>query len=190
MTPSPFRSLALSFALATPAPAAVVVTEVGNNAPGSDSDNEYVALLNTGMSTVDLAGYDIADSLLEWDEIGMISLGAGQSLVISSGASEGDLETAWGRSIPDLAEFVVITGLAGFNNGDDDVNLRDDTDTIIYTFSYTGSLGDDDPPTAIATGTSGGSGGTSVTPFSTVVPEPGVALLGALGLLGLLRRRR
>jgi hypothetical protein len=161
---------------------AIIATEVGNNAPGDDSANEYVVVLNTGPTSVDLTGYDITDSLLSWDAIGAITLAAGQSLVISSGADEATLESVWGQSIPNASLFVIVNGLAGFNNGDDSVNLRDGSDSVIYTFDYTGSLGDDDPATAIQLGPTGGSGGSSITPFSTVstVPEPGAFLLGGL----------
>ncbi|MCH7228762.1 lamin tail domain-containing protein [Haloferula sp. A504] len=169
---------------------AIVATEVGNNAPGTDSDNEYVVILNTGASSIDLTDYDIADAGLSWDAIGSITIGAGQSLVISTGANQATLESEWGQSIPGGTLFTIVSGLAAFNNtGTEEIYLRDETDTTIYSFTFTTTLGDDSPPTAVGLGPNGGTGGASVTPFSTI-PEPTIALLGGLGLFGLLRRRR
>lgn len=178
---------------AVSAQGAIIATEVGNNAPGTDSDNEYVVILNTGATSVDLTGYDITDSGTGWDPIGSITVAAGQSVVISSGADQAALETAWGQTIPGAAQFVIITGLAAYNNtGTEAVQIRDGSDTTVYTFSFDTTLGDDSPATAVALGATGGSGGSSVTPFSTVstVPEPSIAFLGCLGVLGLLRRHR
>ncbi len=182
-----------AFLTASSVHSAIVATEVGNNAPGTDSDNEYVVLLNTGTTAVDITGYDITDDTLGWDEIGTITVGAGQSLVISTGADRSTLESVWGQTIPSAAKFVIVSGLAAYNNtGTDSVILRDAADTTIYSFSFTASLGSDDPPTSIELGATGGSGGTSITPFSTVsnVPEPTAVFLGSLGVLALFRRRR
>ena len=172
------------------ASAALIATEVGNNAPGSDGDNEYVVIFNTGPSSVDLGGFKIDDVAGGSAEVVLSSfvLDAGVSLVISSGADQATLETVWEQTLPSGANFVIEGALPGFNNtGTDAVRILDASDTVLYTFEYTATLGGDDPPIAIGLGPSGGSGGTSIVPFSTVVapiPEPAsVALLGAGCLL-------
>jgi hypothetical protein len=43
---------------------------------------------------------------------------------------------------------------------------------------------------SIQLGATGGSGGATVTPFSTVVPEPAAGLLIILGVAGMAMRRR
>jgi hypothetical protein len=69
-----FVIFATFWLLMGPAQGAIIATEVGNNEPGTDSANEFVVLLNTGLIAVDLTGYDITDSTLSWDAIGAITL--------------------------------------------------------------------------------------------------------------------
>lgn len=175
--------------------AALVTTEVGANAPGNDSENEYVVLFNDGTSTIDLTTWSIADSGSSDDSLSG-SLGGMQFLVVSSGATETDLENAWGELIPDSASFLVVSGLSGFNNGTgsptDGVQLFD-SGTLSFSGYYNDS-GSAGLATTLANSPDG-FGSTLITPFSTIqatsVPEPASLLSASIGCLGIwLRQRR
>lgn len=107
--------------------------------------------------------------------------------------SQWDLSITTGSGTPDSGTRSLTTGSSGVTSGSNTValsGLTGLTDTSV-TFTWTVNYGtvDGDPPT-------GGNNNNrhafldDVTLTGTVIPEPSAALLGALGLLALLRRRR
>ncbi len=146
------------------------------------------------------------------------SIGAGESLVVvdENGGNLADFVAAWGGGFSALStDDMLAPGAGTFNDfsglggGGDRVDLYDAGGTLVasavfgdsdggaktFEWSTTGaSLGFSvagENGAFVAPGDGDGGLGIDVgSPGVAVVPEPSIAILGGLGLLGLLRRRR
>ncbi|MFP2909410.1 lamin tail domain-containing protein [Pyxidicoccus sp. 3LFB2] len=115
----------------------VVLHEILANEIGSDAGTEFIELINTGGSAVDLSGWTL------WDATGLrhtfasgTSLGAGRALVVFGKAT----------SIPNgLANAVgATTGGLSLNNGGDTVSLQKPGGTVVDAYTYAASLAGQD----------------------------------------------
>lgn len=115
----------------------VVVHEILANELGSDAGTEFVELLNTGGSPVDLSGWTL------WDATGLrhtfasgTSLGAGRALVVFGKAA----------SIPNGVGNAVgaTTGGLSLNNGGDTVTLQKPGGAVVSAYTYAASLAGQD----------------------------------------------
>ncbi|MCY1022692.1 lamin tail domain-containing protein [Pyxidicoccus sp. MSG2] len=121
----------------TNTPGNVVLHEILANEIGSDAGTEFVELLNTGGSLVDLSGWTL------WDATGLrhtfasgTVLGAGRALVV------------FGKtvSIPAGVSNAVgaTTGGLSLNNGGDTVTLQKTGGTVVDAYTYAASLAGQD----------------------------------------------
>jgi beta-lactamase superfamily II metal-dependent hydrolase len=136
---------------ASATPAKVILNEMLANEPGSNTDGEFVELVNVGGMAIDISGWTLADatSVRHTFAAGTV-LGAGKAIVVFSGAA----------GIPSgtpNAE-VASTGTLSLNNTSDTVTVKNAAKTTIDSFSYTSSLASQDGvsmnrgPDASATG--------------------------------------
>jgi endonuclease/exonuclease/phosphatase family metal-dependent hydrolase len=121
----------------TNTPGNVVLHEILANEIGSDAGTEFIELLNTGGSQVDLGGWTL------WDATGLrhtfasgTVLGAGRALVVFGKAA----------SIPAGVSNAVgaTTGGLSLNNGGDTVTLQKAGGAVVDAYTYTASLAGQD----------------------------------------------
>jgi endonuclease/exonuclease/phosphatase family metal-dependent hydrolase len=151
----------------------VVLNEILANEVGSEAGTEFVELVNTGGSAVDLGGWTL------WDATGLrhtfasgTRLGAGRALVVFGKAA----------SIPSGVGNAVgaTTGGLSLNNGGDTVTLQKPGGTVVDTYTYAASLAGQDAvsmnrnPDGAATG-----GFVLHTSLSTRAASPGTRVNGA-----------
>ncbi len=115
----------------------VVLHEILANEVGSDAGTEFIELLNTGGSAVDLSGWTL------WDATGLrhtfasgTSLGAGRAIAVFGKAA----------SIPNGVSNAVgasTTGLS-LNNGGDTVTLQKPGGAVVDSYTYAASLAGQD----------------------------------------------
>ncbi|QSQ25658.1 lamin tail domain-containing protein [Pyxidicoccus parkwayensis] len=117
----------------TSTPGNVVLHEILANEIGSDAGTEFIELLNTGGSLVDLSGWTL------WDATGVrhtfasgTILEAGKAIVVFGKAA----------SIPAGVSNAVgaTTGGLSLNNGGDTVTLQKTGGTVVDTYTYAASL--------------------------------------------------
>lgn len=170
--------------LANNSHAAVTAVEVGYDSPGPESATEFIVLTNTGLSPINLNGYEVDDIDPGGSSpfvFSSITIWPGEFLVASQ-STQTVLEGAWGQTIPTNTLYFQVTGnWPGFNNSGDDVTIRDAGSNEIFNQTYP-----DNAPEGSSLRLSDNS---PILAFSTI-PEPSTALLGGLALLGLFRRRR
>lgn len=115
----------------------VVVHEILANEIGTDAGTEFIELINTGGSAVDLSGWTL------WDATGLrhtfasgTSLGAGRAIVVFGKAT----------SIPSGLSNAVGASTAGLslNNGGDTVTLQKPGGTVVDSFTYGAALAGQD----------------------------------------------
>ncbi|NMO14758.1 endonuclease/exonuclease/phosphatase [Pyxidicoccus fallax] len=118
-------------------PGNVVLHEILANEIGSDAGTEFVELLNTGGSAVDLSGWTL------WDATGSrhtfasgTILGAGRALAVFGKAA----------SIPNGVGNAVgaTTGGLSLNNGGDTVTLQKPGGAVVDTYTYAAGLAGQD----------------------------------------------
>ena len=169
---------------------AVIVQAGGTLAPGNSPGN----ITGISLSLADNANFDIEinksltprnDSVTltgNFSNVLAITTGANLNLALTGTVSVGDRFT--------LADYNTISGAWNgglFNLGAGTSTLADDS--VFQYGSYDWRINYDDLTNGITNSTeSYTDGGKYLT--LTVVPEPGAALLGGLGMLALLRRRR
>ena len=153
-------------------PAKVILNEMLANEPGSDTDGEFVELVNVGGTAIDISGWTLADatSVRHTFAAGTV-LGAGKAIVVFGGAS--GIPSGTPNAVP------ASTGALSLNNSSDTVTVRNAARTALDSFSYTSSLASQDGvsmnrgPDASATG-----GFVLHTSLSTRSASPGLRVNG------------
>lgn len=204
----------------TGAQAAIVITEVMSSSAHTAGTNngDWFELTNTGLSAVNITGWswDDADNVANPDQGtfgGITSIGAGQSIVFTAETlgEEAAWITDWGLS------GVTVVNLGGgiFQNFSstitgDALYIYDNNDALVTSVTFglatTGStfewdtngntlglsiIGQNGAFQAVENGQTANAGsGLDIGSPGFAIPEPSTALLGAFGLLALLRRRR
>ncbi|WP_379715984.1 lamin tail domain-containing protein [Haloferula chungangensis] len=208
------RYLALSATVAlfaiSSSQAALVITEA---MPSSNFSGDWFEITNTGPSAINLAGY-------YWDDNGPtgadgavfpdISIAVGQSIVIvdEDNADLADWIAAWGGGVTAYSseDFSGDDAFSGLGGGGDQIEIWDSNPNVgpanLVASAVFGSSTDgssfqwDTSGNFLGVSSSGVNGafastsGGDIASPGAAVPEPGSALLAALGLLGFLRRRR
>jgi len=204
----------------TPAAAQLRITEVmGQAAAGTAStlNGDWWELTNFGSSPVNLLGYQWADSEdavpgTDSNFFPSFTLNPGQSLIIleEDAYSKDTWRTMWGISASvailtedDMVDDATPEGdlFSGLSTSGDTVNFYSPAGTLLDTYTF-GAItrgvtfeinGDGADLGLSAVGEYGAvlaSNGDIGSPGIAVVPEPTALSLGAMGLLGLLFRRR
>jgi endonuclease/exonuclease/phosphatase family metal-dependent hydrolase len=149
-TASDVSNAAFSITAST-SPAKVIINEIMANEPGSDTNGEYVELVNVGGTAASIGGWTISDATsVRHTFASGTSLAAGKAIVVYAGAS----------AIPaGLTNAIASsTGTLSFANGGDSVILKNGT-TTVDSETYSSSLASQDgvsmnrSPDASATGT-------------------------------------
>ncbi len=150
---------------------ALILNEVLANEPGSNTNAEFVEIVNTGSSSVSLSGFTLSDSSAVRHTFSG-SLGAGQALAVFGAAS----------AIPaGLTNAVAsTTGSLSLGNGGDTVTLKDASGSVVDTLKYTSALsGTDDVSANRATDGSETASWVLHTTLSTLKNSPGTRVDGS-----------
>ncbi len=180
--------------------ATLILTEwMANPAALSDDFGEYFEVYNSGATAIPLAGLTISDNGSD-----SFTIGAGETGSIAPGEFFvfGDSENP---TVPSYVDYAWTEGSYFLSNGADEIIVSDTSGTLISMFYSNGdpfgsgtavalsdiSLDDSLQANFIAeTANLGGDEGSPGLAGVTAIPEPSSILLGSLGLIGLLRRRR
>ena len=136
---------------ASAAPAKVIINEILANEPGSDTNGEFVEIVNVGGTSASIGGWTISDATsVRHTFASGTSLAPGKAIVVFAGSS----------AIPaGLSNAVAAsTGALSLANGGDSVILKNGT-TTVDSYTYTSTLAGQDgvsmnrSPDASATGT-------------------------------------
>lgn len=139
-----------AFTITTATPAKVIINEILANEPGSDTNGEFVEIVNVGGTAASIGGWTISDATsVRHTFAAGTSLAAGKAIVVYAGAA----------SIPTgLTNAVAAsTGALSLANGGDSVILKNGT-TTIDSFAYSSTVAGTDgvsmnrSPDASATG--------------------------------------
>jgi phosphatidylserine/phosphatidylglycerophosphate/cardiolipin synthase-like enzyme len=104
----------------------VRINELMANPDGTDTNEEWVELVNTGSAAISLAGWRLGDALDgERHVFGELTLSPGGSVVVYSGPNAGE---------PD--RLVATSGALSLNNNTDIVTLRDAAGVVIDQVEY------------------------------------------------------
>ncbi|SNZ15252.1 competence protein ComEC [Natronoarchaeum philippinense] len=108
---------------------ALAVADINADADGNDNENlngEYVAFENTGESSLDLSGWEVADEAgTTYTVPNGVTVDPGDQITLYTGSgTDSDSELYWGQS------------RAVWNNGGDTIIVRDDTDTLVIEEAY------------------------------------------------------
>lgn len=120
------------FSITGGSPAKVIINEILANEPGSDTNGEFVEILNVGGTSISIAGWTLSDSLsVRHTFASGTSLAPGKAIVVFGGAS----------AIPaGLTNAVAAsTGSLALGNSGDTVTLKNGT-TTVDSFAYPSSL--------------------------------------------------
>ena len=113
--------------------AQVFINEVLANEAGSDTNGEFVELVNSGGTAADLSGWTLSDATAVRHTFAAgTSLGAGQAIVVFAGAS----------AIPGGLTNAVASSTGSFNlsNSGDTVTLKNASSATVDTLTYTSAL--------------------------------------------------
>ncbi|HZX97617.1 MAG TPA: lamin tail domain-containing protein [Myxococcales bacterium] len=115
------------------APAKVILNEILANEPGSSTAGEFVEIVNTGGTAVDIGGWQL------WDATAMrhtfaagTTLAAGKAIAVFASA------TAIPAGTPNAIGS--STGALSLANGGDTVSIRNAAGTVVDSFTYPASL--------------------------------------------------
>lgn len=133
--------LSLIFLFPVYASANLIFTEIAYDLPGSDTDREWVEILNDGGSTIDITGYkfnDGANHVLnpppENGGQGNLSVSSGEYIILSADASTFIFEH------PSFGGTVIDTVMSLANTGDT-LTLVDADGTTVASVTYTSEDG-------------------------------------------------
>ncbi|MFL5350804.1 MAG: lamin tail domain-containing protein [Hyalangium sp.] len=115
----------------------VFINEVMINEPGSDVNGEFVELVNSGSTAVDLSGWTISDgTAVRHTFASGTSLAAGKAIVVFGGAS----------AIPvGLTNAVAAsTGMLNLANAGDSVTVKSSAGTTVDSATFSSTLGGTD----------------------------------------------
>jgi endonuclease/exonuclease/phosphatase family metal-dependent hydrolase len=113
---------------------AVFMNEVLANEPGSDTSKEFIEIVNTTSSTVDLSGWKVSDSAGVRHTFASSTLLGPGKVILVYGASKGIP-----RSLKSIS-VAASSGSLGLNNDADTVTLAQSNGTVVDQVSYTSSL--------------------------------------------------
>jgi hypothetical protein len=116
-------------------PAALRIVELMYNPNSLDGDTEYIELLNTGTTTIDLIGVRLADFSSNGYTFTGGTLAAGERIVVV-----GD-QTDFGIRYPSVTNIAPGVFDGNLSNGGEFVSLYAPGDVLLQEFEYT-----DDPP--------------------------------------------
>ncbi|MDB5238035.1 MAG: hypothetical protein JWM46_305 [Candidatus Kaiserbacteria bacterium] len=143
LTPKTTSVLVVLFTLCAPAlvSADVIINEFLYDAPGTDTDQEYVELLNTGSTAVDLTKWKINDGSAHTFNVPPKNGGAG-SITIAPGGYALLVDNATNF----LASHSAVTGtvidtVLSLSNLSGTISLTNDTGAVVSTVSYTKDQG-------------------------------------------------
>lgn len=125
------------FSLTGGSPADVIVNEICANEPGSDTNGEFIELVNRGGTSASIAGWTLSDaSSVRHTFASGTNLLAGKAIVVFGASSgiPGGLTNAIASS----------TGALSLANGGDTVTLKNAGGTVVKTFTYSSSLASTD----------------------------------------------
>ena len=112
----------------------VIVNEVMLNEPGTDTNGEFVELVNVGTGAVDLSGWTVSDAALARHTFPSgTTLAAGGVLVVFGGAA--------GIPAGTPGAVAASTGALGLSNSGDTVTLKNADGTAVDTAALGSSLG-------------------------------------------------
>ena len=142
-TPKTTSVLLVLFALCAPAlvSADVIINEFLYDAPGTDTDQEYVELLNNGSAPVDLTKWKISDGSSHTFNVPPKNGGTG-SIIIAPGG--------YALLVDNAANFIaghssitgtVIDTVLSLSNLSGTISLTNDAGTVVSTVSYTKDQG-------------------------------------------------
>jgi len=117
--------------------AQVFVNEILANEPGSDTNAEFVEIVNTGTAAADLSGWTLSDSAsVRHTFAAGTTLEAGRAMVVFGGAS--GIPAGLGNAV------AASSGSLGLSNSGDTVTLKDDHGTAVNGYTYSSSLSGSD----------------------------------------------
>ena len=153
----------------------IQITEFVYDAPNtvpSDNDYEWVEILNTGSTSVDLTGWTLSDAGGPSSAIGSVSLSAGQYAVLyNADITQAEFEAVYG-AIPAGAVAIPVSNWPPLNNTGDTITLANASAVAIETFTYPDTAG---PGESLEVG--GTDGAETFTPDTT--PTPGALCFAA-----------
>ena len=122
-----------AFTITTATPANVIINEILANEPGSDTNGEFVEIVNIGGTSASIGGWTISDGTsVRHTFAAGTSLAAGKAIVVFAGSS----------AIPTGLTNAVAssTGALSLANGGDSVILKDGGGVTKGSFTYTSTL--------------------------------------------------
>jgi len=122
-----------AFTITGGTPANVIINEILANEPGSDVNGEFVELVNTGGTSISIAGWTISDATgVRHTFAAGTTLAAGKAIVVFGGAASipGGLTNAVAAS----------TGTLSLANGGDSVILKDGGAAVKNSYAYSSTL--------------------------------------------------
>jgi hypothetical protein len=114
-------------------PASVIVNEILANEPGSDTNGEFVEIVNLGGTTASIGGWTVSDATsVRHTFAAGTTLAPGKAIVVFAGSA----------AIPaGLTNAVAAsTGTLSLANGGDSVILKDGSAVVKSSFAYTSTL--------------------------------------------------
>jgi endonuclease/exonuclease/phosphatase family metal-dependent hydrolase len=148
----------------------LILNEVLANEPGSDTNAEFIEIVNNGTSSVTLTGFTLSDSVQVRHTFSG-SLAAGQAIAVFGGSS----------AIPaGLTNAVAsTTGTLSLGNSGDTVTLKDAAGTTLDTLKYTSALSVDGVSANRATDGSSTASWVLHTTLSSLKDSPGKRVDGS-----------
>jgi hypothetical protein len=125
---------ALTLGLTAPASAAIKITKIYFDSPGTDTGSntslnaEYVVIKNTGTTRKTLTGWTLRDASRHVYKFPIFRLGAGKSVKVHTGKGANTLGNLYWRS----SSYI-------WNNNGDTATLKRSNGTVASRCSYTGA---------------------------------------------------
>jgi endonuclease/exonuclease/phosphatase family metal-dependent hydrolase len=122
-----------AFTITGGTPASVIVNEILANEPGSDTNGEFVEIVNLGGTTASIGGWTVSDATsVRHTFAAGTTLAPGKAIVVFAGSA----------AIPaGLTNAVAAsTGTLSLANGGDSVILKDGSAVVKSSFAYTSTL--------------------------------------------------